>query len=335
MGGWYLMKITDFSIIYILIVIPLLVFSQWKSEDSNAFINLNHQYDTAMTVATQDAMDQLRTNIIPTEENGYASAKFNRANAEPALQTFLHTLSINFGVKDSVTQDLLSRYVPVFAVMDYDGALLSVYQPIINQNGENELKRVWLPKIPFTYHDQEGNIISFTLDDYVSVYDATLNEWIYGNRKELINDPQITIPLLHDGDEFHRIRKDTIVNVFQEELAYYINEHNVYTKQLGITYKFMLPLIEQEDWYNTVDDISIFAFFQGYPYERGQGTFNEFALAGGRLEKVDAIHASTINGEKFYFSEACGFNYPVDEIYSSKKAAAKEGYVEKSCLNIP
>lgn len=327
------MKITDFAIIFILIVFPLLVFSQWKSEDSNTFINLNNQYDTGMTVATQDAMDQLRTNVIPTEEAGYSSSKFNRVNPEPAFQTFLHTLSINFGVEDDVTQDLMSRYVPVFAVMDYDGALLSVYQEILN-NGEKELKRVWLPKIPFTYHDTEGNIISFTLEEDVRVYDVALDEWVSGNRKELVKDPQITIPLLHDADEFHRIRKNTIVNVFQDELAYYINEHNVYTKQLGITYKFTLPLIEQEDWYNTVDDISIFTFFQGYPYNRGQGTFNEYALAGGRLEKVDPIHAATVNGEKLYFRESCQFSYPVEEIYSSKKDAAKAGYVEKSCLNI-
>lgn len=328
------MKITDYALIYILIVFPLLIYSQWKSEDSNTFVNLNTQYDSAMTVATQDALDQLRTNVIPTEEAGYSSAKFNRVNPEPALETFLHTLAINFGVKDVTTKDLMSRYVPVFAVMDYDGALFSVYQEIINADGNKELKRVWLPKIPFTHHDAEGNIISFTLDEDVTVFDANLKEWVSGNRKELIKDPQITIPLLHDADEFHRIRKDTIVNVFQDELAYYINEHNVYTKQLGITYKFTLPLIAQEDWYNTVDDISIFTFFQGYPYERGQGTFNEFALAGGRLDKTDAIHASTVNGEKIYFSEACGFNYPVDEIYSSKKAAANAGFVEKSCLNV-
>lgn len=328
------MKITDFAIIYIIIVFPLLVFSQWKSEDSNTFINLNNQYDTAMTVATQDAMDQLRTNVIPTEEAGYSSSKFNRVNPEPALQTFLHTLSINFGVEDDVSLDLMSRYVPVFAVMDYDGALLSVYQEIVNTDGQKELKRVWLPKIPFAYHDAEGNIISFTLEEDVLVYDVALNEWIIGNRKELMKDTEITIPLLHDADEFHRIRKDTIVNVFQDELAYYINEHNVYTKQLGVTYKFTLPLIEQEDWYNTVDDISIFTFFQGYPYQRGQGTFNEYALAGGRLEKVDPIHAATVNGEKFYFRESCGFSYTVDEIYSTKKEAAKAGYVEKSCLNV-
>lgn len=312
----------------------MLVLSQWKSEDTNTFINLNHQYDTALTVATQDAMNVLSTNVIPSQEAGYSSEKFNRVNPQPAFETYLHTLAINFEVEDDVTIDLMARYIPVFAVVDYDGLLLNVYQQYKNVDGENELSRVWLPKIPFSYHDEEGNIISFTLDDYAVVYDVELDEWIEGERTELIKDTEITIDLLHDEDEYHRIRKETIVNGVQEELAYYINEHNVYTKRLGVNYTFAMPLIEQEDWYNTVDDISIFTFFQGYPYERGEGTFNQFALAGGRLDKVDTIQASTVDGQKIFFNKSCGFPYPVEEIYSTKKDAAKEGYVEKSCLNV-
>lgn len=326
------MKITEFTVIYIIIILPLLIFAQWRAEDTNTFAKVNHQYDGAMTVATHDAIEQLRTNVKPSFEAGYHSMKFNRANLEPAFQTFIHSLSINFGVKDDVTKELMAHYVPVFAVLSYDGALLNVYQEFTNAEGMKELKRVWLPKIPFSYHDEFGNIVSFTLDDYVSVYDANLKEWVNGKREWIKDD--VSIPLLHDADLFDRIRRDTIVNTFQEELAYYINEHNVYTKRLGITYKFALPLISQEDWYNTVDDISIFAFFQGYPYQRGEGAFNQYALAGSRLFKADVIQAATVDGQKIFFNKSCGFPYPVEEIYPNKKEAARAGYMEKSCLNI-
>ncbi|WP_066298021.1 hypothetical protein [Bacillus sp. FJAT-29937] len=326
------MKTTDFAIIFIIIVLPLLVFSQWRSEDTNAFAKLNHQYEGAMTIASHDAIDQLRLNVKPNQEAGYDSMKFNRVNPEPAFDTFIHSLALNFDVKDEVTKDLMARYVPVFAILDYDGALLNVYQEIINGEGHKELKRVWLPKIPFSYHDNEGNVISFTLDDYVMVYDADIKEWVKGKREWIKND--VTIPLLHDPVQFNQIRRDTIVNTFQNELAYYINEHNVYTKQLGITYKFTLPLIPQEDWYNTIDDISIFTFFQGYPYERGEGTFNQYALAGSRLFKADVIHAAIVDGQKIFFNKSCGFPYVVEEIYPNKKEAARAGYTEKSCLNV-
>lgn len=326
------MRITSFSVIYILIISILLVFTLWRYEDTKAFTDLNRQYDRAMTVASHDAIDQLRTNVDPSAEAGYNSLKFNRVNPEPAFQTFIHTLSLNMEVEDKITEDVMARYIPVFAILDYDGAHFNVYREFTNAQGLKELKRTWLPKIPFTYHDESGNVISFTLDDYVTVFDVGMNEWVSGNRNEIKTD--VNIPLLHDGDTFERIRRDTIVNTFQEELAYYINEHNTYTKRLGITYKFMLPLIPQDDWYNTVDDIGVFAFLQGYPYQRAEGTFNQFALAGTKLLKEDVIQAATVNGERIFFNKSCGFPYQVEEIYPSKKEAAKAGYIEKSCLNV-
>ncbi|MEK5071630.1 hypothetical protein [Sporosarcina sp. FSL K6-1508] len=326
------MKISDFILFYLIITYPLNVFTEWRSEDANTFAQLNYQYNSAMTVASQDAANQLRLNVKPNYESGYDSKKFSRINKEPAYDTFMHSLSLNFGTEDDVTKDLMARYVPVFGILEYDGFSMNVYETYKNGQ-ENLVDRVWLPKIPFAHQDGYGNIIKFTLDEFVTVYDAALREWISGERKELLRDPEITIELLKDADLFDQIRRDTIVNVLQENLAYQINEHNVYARQLGITYTFALPLIPQEDWYNTVDDVSIFAFLQGYPYHRAGGTFNQFALAGSRLIKQDSFHATTLNSKKVFYAESCGFDYPVLEVYPSKKAAAKAGYFELSCLN--
>lgn len=326
------MKTTDFVVIYLIIIFPLLVFTQWRSEDTNTFAKLNNRYDGAITVASQDAVEQLRLNVKPNYESGYDSEKFSRINKEAAFDTFMHSLAINFESEDDVTKDLLARYVPVFAVLEYNGLSMNVYRKF-NKGNEKLLDRVWLPKIPFTYHDAKGNIINFTLDDYVTVYDVGLDEWINGDRRELVLDEDIDVELLHDEDLFERIRRDVIVNLLQEHFSYQINEHNVYTKNLGLTYTFALPLIPQEDWYNTVDDVSIFTFFQGFPYERGGGTYNQYALAGSRLVKQDAYYATAVNSKKVFFAESCGYAYPVLEVFSSKKAAAKAGYFELSCLN--
>ncbi|WP_338657285.1 hypothetical protein V6B14_22295 (plasmid) [Sporosarcina psychrophila] len=324
------MKITDFVIIYLIIVFPLLIFAQWRAEDTSTFIKLNNQYDGAMTVASHDAVDQMRLNVKPNFESGYESKKFSRINKQPAYDTFIHSLALNFGSEDDATKELLAHYVPVFGILEYDGFSMNVYQNY-QKGSEDLLGRVWLPKIPFAYHDSRGNIIKFTLDDYVTVYDVDLKEWVNGERREVRKE--VNIDLLNDATTFEKIRRDTIVNVLQENLSYQINEHNVYAKRLGITYTFALPLIPQEDWYNTVDDVSVFSFFQGYPYERGGGTFNQFALAGSRLVKQDSFIATTLNSKKVFYAESCGFNYPVMEVYQSKKAAAKAGYFELSCLN--
>ncbi|HCG4536139.1 TPA: hypothetical protein NJY08_004992, partial [Salmonella enterica subsp. enterica serovar Typhi str. AG3] len=127
--------------------------------------------------------------------------------------------------------------------------------------------------------------------------------------------------------------RTTIINTLQEQLEWYINEHNVYTKQLDVTYTFTLPLIPQEDWYNTVDDISILAFFQGYPSIFDDVFYQEYAFVGTRLQFVDRIFAGVVDGQKRYWNESCNYPFTSEEIYSTKKEAAANGYSEYSCLN--
>ncbi len=324
------MKITDFLIIFLIIIFPLMIFAQWRAEDTNTFAKLNHQYDGAMTVAANDSADQLRINAKPNFESGYTSEKFVNVNKEMAYDTFIQTLSLNFNSEDAVTQDLLARYVPVYGILEYDGFSMNVYNEI-NKGTTTLLERTWLPKLPFSYSDPSGNVIQFTLDEYVSVYDAVQKEWYEGEREEVAKD--VTVDLLNDATRFDKVRRDTIVQTLQDNLAYQINEHNVYTKSLGITYKFTLPLIPEEDWYNTVNDIGIFAFFQGYPYERVGGIYNQFAFVGTRIDRNEVYYATKLNNQKVFYAGSCGFNHSVIESYPSKKAAAKAGYSEISCLN--
>lgn len=325
------MKIIDFILIFLFIYIPFLFFVQVKAEKTETYIQLNHLHEGAMTVAAQDAVHVLRTNVIPKMEVGYESYKINPVDPQPALDAFLRTLAINYQVEDEITADVLSRYVPVFAVVDYDGLVMSVYKEFQNVSNEKVVDRVWLSKIPFSYSDDEGNIVNFTIDEDVEVYDKELNEWFEGKRQELLTD--VTIPILEDATKFEQVRRNTIVDTLQENIAYYINEHNVYTKELDVTYKFAFPLINKEDWYNTVDDVSILAFFQGYPFRMADSEFHEYAFVGTRLNRNDVILAGMVDGQKRFWYQSCNYPYSADEIYNNKKNAAAAGYLELSCLN--
>jgi hypothetical protein len=94
-----------------------------------------------------------------------------------------------------------------------------------------------------------------------------------------------------------------------------------------------MPLIPKEDWYNTVDDISILAFFQGYPSQLDTVFYHKYAFVGSRLNFKDRILAGEVDGYKRFWYESCEFPYQADEIYSSKRDAAKNGYSEIDCLN--
>lgn len=327
------MKLPEYIILFLIIIIGPLLFTEYKYSYSKETMEINHKFESGMTVAAHDAINVLRTNVKPQFENGYDSYKLNPVNPQPAFDAFIKTLAINNNIEDTISTEYLSRFVPAFAVVDYDGLLLNVYKEYIDERGDSVLDRVWLPKIPFAYQDTEGNIINFTIDEEVEVFDVELGEWIEGKREEILADNEVTIEFLEDAEEFNAVRRTTIVNTLQDQLAYYINEHNVYTKQLDVTYTFALPTIPKEDWYNTVDDISILAFFQGYPSKIEDVFYHEYAFVGTRLQFVDRIFAGTVNGKKHFWNESCDYPYKAQEIYSTKKDAAANGYSELSCLN--
>ncbi|MGF9975481.1 hypothetical protein [Viridibacillus arvi] len=551
------MKITDFALVIMIVMLPLLLYSEWRSDDTATLSQLNKQYDSALTTVTQDATQVLRTNVAPELEAGYSSMKINPTNLDVALKTFLHTLSLNFQIEGSNDEDILSHYVPVFAVLVNDGLSLNVFQKSIDKDENSIVKRTWLPKIPFSYSDKQGNIINFSVDQNIEVYVSSLNEWYEGTREEVLSeiandvdveepeeeekeqtlldrlpdelrdeleealseelfnklmdelekltiidnltdeildeiaeessyqlvdklltvlspiddeedeeeddngsggdsesnlqnrlseetkaalaevlskesyenfmqalkesrtefdipaeilnelmetlpddlfdkvivelateskdepsckkeeitgqcvddgdssdgedtgagdgtgggadtevtppdetkpdtpnaDNKLTILLLGDSKEFNRIRKHTIVSTMQEEFAYYINTHNTYAKNLGINYKFTFPLISQEDWFNTVDDVGVFSFVQGYPMKRVDNVYNQHAFAGARIFRSEVIMGATVNNKKVFYNNSCKFEYKATEIFNSKKEAAKAGYSELSCLN--
>lgn len=92
--------------------------------------------------------------------------------------------------------------------------------------------------------------------------------------------------------EFHRIRRETIINIIVDTLNEKINRHNRYADIMGVTYNFYLPQIDNADWINAVDDISIMAFVQGIP--TGYDTYyNSYALGSSRIIRTDYIYGTS------------------------------------------
>jgi hypothetical protein len=338
------MKITNFAIIFVILVFPFLVINDLKIKEEKFALNNKLRYNAAIEAAVQDAAAALTINSSQAYEAGYESAKKYRANKEEALQAFLKTLSLNFDVDgDTIGMNTLLRYIPAIVVIDYDGYWIYTPQEYTNERNETEFTHVWLPKKPFAYHDRFGNSLNFTLDDYVTVYDRTCNKWMEGRRDALRYDPskprcdQVNIPLINeiaddaDGDEFDQVRRNTIVRLIQEDLAYYINTYNISAKKLGMTYTFTLPAMSEEDWTNTVDDIGFLAFIQGIPL--GDGYYNNYALGGSRIVKTPPIYGTTLNGFKYYYRATCGFNYTTQETFTTEREAAAAGYLPLSCAN--
>lgn len=120
--------------------------------------------------------------------------------------------------------------------------------------------------------------------------------------------------------EFHQKRREVIINLIIDTLNEKINNHNRYADIMGITYDFYLPTIDNAEWINAVDDVSIMAFVQGMP--TGHETYyNSYALGASRIIRTDYIYGTEKTGEiKLYHKLDCeklsgrldADGYPID-----------------------
>lgn len=325
------MKITDWAIILIIIAVPFLWINQVKVQDVREVNALQLKYNTALRVAAQDGVTALNINTDQQYENSYSSLKFMRSDRELAIASLKRTLFTNFGIEDDpIGKNTLMSYIPVIVVIEYDGYSTYAINDLSNSDGEAAVVHAFRPKKPYVYFDDVGNSISFTLDNYVTAYEASSQNWTQGFQHELSD--HLNIALLKDNDLFEQVRRSTIVRSIEEDMEKIIYQHNQYTANLGVKYVFTLPVISQEDWNNSIDDVGILIFLQGIPL--GSQYYNNYAFSGGRLMKTTPIIGGVDNsGLKYYYSQSKSLSpitipFTPIELFTSKKEAVKQGYFE-------
>jgi hypothetical protein len=323
------MKITRFVIIFCLILLPFFIVNNINISHNRKHQILETRYNHAIDTATQDAAKALITNASQSAEAQYEFQKRLRINKEEAAQTFFNSLYLNFNVfNDPVGQGVIQNYVPIILIVGYDGYYVYYMDEYTNAIGQKELKHVWSPKKPYAHADQNGNTFAFTLDDFVTVNRNADQKWFEGFRGEIASTAGIS--LLNDAQTFDQVRRASIVNAIQKDLEYYINKYNNYAKRIGVAYTFTLPLISQEQWNNTVNDVGVLSFVQGIPM--GEKYYNNYALGGSRLVKKPVYNGIIANGRKYYYStNSCTSTFTTVEIFTTEKDAASSGYIPLDC----
>ncbi|MCD1261341.1 hypothetical protein B5M42_021300 [Paenibacillus athensensis] len=322
------MKWIEWALVGAMIFLPFATVNQLETDMQRKTLLTELRYNTALDTAVDDAARMLVVSNDQGREAQYESAKRIALNKDEAIAAFYQTLYANFGVADDpVSQGVLSRYIPAVVVIGYDGFYVYAEDEWTGADGHVERKAVWGAKKPYAYADSAGNSLSFTLDDFVLAYDASSRSWCEGLRMDV--QQQTNIPLLRDAELFEQTRRTTIIRAIEDELAYRINQHNESVARNGVAYTLTLPTISQEEWNNTVDDVGVLAFLQGIPM--GGKLYNSYALGGSRVLKKPEIVGVRKNGMKVYYRSTCGFGYPVEETFSSERAAAKQGYLPFAC----
>ncbi|MGG0821697.1 hypothetical protein ABE099_02380 [Paenibacillus turicensis] len=322
---------TNWAILFVCIFIPFFLILDFHTSQAKVAETLNREYTFALRTAVQDAGIALSSNEMQQYESSYESFKYVKANKDMAIDAFFRTLYLSFDVTHNrVGQGALASYVPAILVLDYDGYYIYAVTEYRDAQGQLNYKHMWGPKKPYAFADEQGNSINFTLDDYLFAYDATSKKWVKGLLKDIKDTTNIA--LLKNSSNFETQRRSTIVKSIQKDLAYYINKHNEYNTHYGVHYNFKLPLIPEEEWVNTINDVGIFAFIQGIPV--GDQIYNNYAFGGGRLVKKSSIHGGVdpATGYKYYYQSRCTVPYQPVEIFDHKKDAAKAGYFPAECV---
>ncbi len=148
------------------------------------------------------------------------------------------------------------------------------------------------------------SVILYTLDYYGPTY-LDIPDFLFANPGE--------IPLLQDysrasGDEpasiFHETRRNVIMTTIREVLQEEVNSHTAYASLMGSTYDFRLPEISNDDWTNSINDISVMAFIQGLPIGINK-YYNNYALGGAKIVNASYLYGYSDGSVKYYHDENC------------------------------
>lgn len=313
------MRWTNLAIIFSLFLFLTVIAQDIRLNNLSAINNKEREY----TIYLDNAVDDGTQNLVELDVN----KKNLVLMKEKAVDQFYTSLYANFGILgDKKKEELLSRYIPIILITDEEGFYIN-YTDIYQKDNESIYVKRWTEKFPYTLEDR-NLIYHFSINDKeaLTIYDENTQEILKGSRKDL-KEIYPESEILTDSEVFDTYRRNTIIKLVEEKMNYYINQYNDIAYQFGITYQFWLPQVDETDWYRTIDNISMFVVFQGYPYQVGSlDTYNRYAFGGARINKSRTYFITEKDGMKYYHKANCSnTGGRTGAVYYTPEDCAKEG----------
>ena len=317
------MKISHLALFFVIIAICLILPLDTSVKQQQAIGEKKIEYNRIIDDAVDDAVSQM----VETDKGNEIVL-----NKDKAVDNFFTSLYSGFGIIDDAgKQEYLQMFIPVILIVDKDGYY--IYQRSYT-NDKSSLISDWSEKRKYSYLDTDsGLIISFTLDDNITVLDPSANDILQGDYHDLAKY-YTGVALLNDEELFDNTRKECIIDHLTTDMKDAINNHNIIAQREGIQYEFVLPAITDTNWYRTIDDISFLAIFQGYPYGSSLGRYNRYALGGARLRKSDMYVIKEEEGIQYYHRYDCSSLSESDKrnaYYTRKECAILGAYPSEDC----
>lgn len=316
------MKIIDIAIFAFILLLPFSLAMDYNQKSSIIASDTKQIYEQALRIASEDATKALLAN---TNDDGETiEDKLKNPNLNMALERFNETMYINLNIKgDQVGQDALKSFLPVKLVVAYDGYFLNVWENVTDNMGRKQVVDTWLPKKTFVYYEKDSNlIINFTITDYISIYDTSTGTYSEGNRADMeLLYPASTVL---NSINFDNIRRQTIVEMINNDLELYSMKYNYLARKFGYGYNFSIPIVSKDDWNNTIDGITFMAFLQGMPVSNLDSTqINTYAFCASSMKELHFYYGTN---DMTYHKDDCTLLTNKDIKFQNRKDAASEGY---------
>lgn len=272
------MKLHNFIFVFLIIFLAVGIKFQMKQITLDKIMAQKQRYHMILETAAEDAAA-----VLVEKDRGLRPIIYK----EKAQSVLFQSLFNGFGIlQDIPAQEELKEYIPLIMVTDVDGCYFW-YRGELKENGTMLCDR-WSEKIPYTYYDSQNEVaVNFTIEDIVCVTDLRTYSIKQMNYRDVYKE-RPDIEYFKTEESFEEVRRTAIINTITQNMTSYVNAFNKIARQYGITYEMSIPYNSDTDWTRSIDDVSIVAVFQGYPFGNTvTEVYNCMEIGGARVKKME------------------------------------------------
>lgn len=353
------MELRHYLLVFTIVFIVIFVQASMKVDNLQVLNENTSHYNETIDNAVDDSLNRL----LEVQDN--ISHQVNLTNCS---DTFFKSLFAGFGISDSSTgQQQLQMYVPLLLLTDYDGFYIMYHSTNTAGTKTTRVWTQQLPyyasgslvpkgsgvgdaisfQIRFTMTEQmyltlnrggnsyyfEGLYTSFLTENAGESGFAVLQKfWNTATMTAAEKEASTAVNKSYWGflakDTWNAYRQSAMIYEITKKMNYYVNEHNSIARQFGISYTFDLPESAMDSFARTIQDVSLMAIFQGYPYGTGTSdVYSRYSVSGSRIYKANRYQVVEENGILTYHRPTCNHLTGKASVasYTSKEDCASLG----------
>lgn len=174
------MKLQNLSLLFVIIVLPLLLMVSYYISLQIDTINMQTSYNTKLLDSTKEAIDAFEINTVEWNANYAETADSKRRDVMASINTFTTSLANNLGVAGTSKEYMIAR-IPAIAYTLYDGYY--IYSPAETKKvikDDNGVAQYMSEKLcNTTYKNNQGNVTGTAIETGYTYKDADEGKILY------------------------------------------------------------------------------------------------------------------------------------------------------------